>query len=64
MTPDELSAFIINALRLYTKPSHIHDAYVDASGGFDRAVIDGIYDVRKVAEAIINRMAEEQKKAQ
>ena len=62
MTPVEdaeifdLAKFIVAAIRINGDVNRVHMNYVDASGGLERAVIDGIFDVKAVAAAILNEI--------
>ena len=49
----KLASFIIVSLKQNEHVNKVGMNYVDASGGLERAVIDGIFDVKAVAAAIL-----------
>jgi len=52
----KLAGVIIREFRLAGLKNSVHPNYVDASGGLERAVIDGIFDVKAVAAAILKEI--------
>ncbi len=52
----KLAAFIVDAIRQHGHDNKVGMNYVDASGGLERAVIDGIFDIKAVAAAILKEI--------
>ena len=52
----KIASLIIDALKINGNINKVGMNYVDASGGLERAVIDGIFDVKAVAAAILKEI--------
>ncbi len=52
----KLATFIVATIKINGHVNKVDMNYVDASGGLERAVIDGIFDVKGVAAAILKEL--------
>ena len=52
----KLATFIVSAIKTNGHVNKVDMNYVDASGGLERAVIDGIFDIKAVAAAVLKEI--------
>ena len=52
----KIASLIAHTLKIDPYLNKVHGNYVDWSGGLERAVIDGIFDLKAVAAAVLKEI--------